>query len=206
MENVCKKCRREGVKLFLKGERCLSPKCALVHRGYAPGEHGIRPTRLSDFGAQLREKQKTRRIYGISERQFRNYFKKADRGKGVTGEILFKFLESRLDNVVYRLGFCTSRRQARSLVNHGHFLVNGKKVDISSYQVKEGDKIEVKKQSKSKALFKDLPLRLSQSKYISPAWLKLDKKNLSGQVLKIPDRTEIDTNIDESLIVEFYSR
>ncbi len=203
-DNVCKKCRREGVKLFLKGERCLTPKCSIVRRSYAPGEHGMRPIRLSDFGVQLREKQKVRKIYGISERQFRNYFKKADRKEGITGDILFQLLEMRLDNVVYRLGLASSRRQARILIDHGHFLINGKKVDIPSYQVREGDKIEIKKRSKESFLFKQLTKKLS--KYNPPSWLKLDSKKLKGEVLKIPERKEIDANIDESQIVEFYSR
>ncbi len=203
-DNTCKKCRREGEKLFLKGERCLTPKCSIVRRSYAPGEHGTRPQRLSDFGVQLREKQKVRKIYGISERQFRNYFKKADRQKGITGDILFQLLEKRLDNIVYKLGLADSRRQARVLVNHRHFVVNGKKVDIPSYQVKKGDKIEIIDKSTKSILFERLPKKLS--KYNPPSWLKLDSKKLKGEVLKIPERKEIDANIDESLIVEFYSR
>jgi len=202
---VCRLCRREGAKLFLKGERCYSRKCAFERRSYAPGQHGQAGTRkIKEYGVQLREKQKMRRIYGVLERQFRTYLQAAMRRRGVTGETLLQLLELRLDNVVYRLGFAVSRAQARELVSHGHFLVNGRKVNTSSYRVKPDDAIEVKEASK------DLPPIVSALDVTAgsrvPSWLELDAEKRQGKVLHVPMRDEIDTQVDETLIVEFYSR
>ncbi len=203
----CKQCRREGVKLMLKGERCQGAKCAMIKRNYIPGQHGLnrRRGKASDYLLQLREKQKVKRIYGVLEAQFRNYFVKADRREGVTGEILLQLLETRLDNVVYRLGFAPSRNMARQLVSHDHFTVNGKKVNIPSYQVKVGDRIEVIKESRENKFVKEiLPNILAKAS--APAWLKLDTKKLAGELLAIPSRDEIDPEINEQLIVELYSK
>ena len=202
---VCRLCRREGAKLFLKGERCYSRKCAFERRSYAPGQHGQAGTKkIKEYGVQLREKQKMRRIYGVLERQFRTYLQAAMRRRGVTGETLLQLLELRLDNVVYRLGFAVSRAQARELVSHGHFLVNGRKVNTSSYRVKPDDAIEVKEASK------DLPPVVSALDVTAgsrvPSWLELDAEKRQGKVLHVPMRDEIDTQVDETLIVEFYSR
>jgi len=202
---VCRLCRREGAKLFLKGERCYSRKCAFERRSYAPGQHGqTGTTKIKEYGVQLREKQKMRRIYGVRERQFRTYLRKAMRKRGVTGETLLQLLEIRLDNVVYRLGFAVSRAQARELVSHGHFLVNGRKVNTPSYQVKPGDLVEVKEASK------DLPPIVSALEVTAgsrvPSWLELNAEKRQGKVLHVPMRDEIDTQVDETLIVEFYSR
>jgi len=202
---VCRLCRREGAKLFLKGERCYSRKCAFERRSYAPGQHGQAGTKkIKEYGVQLREKQKMRRIYGVLERQFRTYLQAAMRRRGVTGETLLQLLELRLDNVVYRLGFAVSRAQARELVSHGHFLVNGRKVNTSSYRVKPDDAIEVKEASK------DLPPIVSALDVTAgsrvPSWLELDAEKRQGKVLHVPMRDEIDTQVDETLIVEFYSR
>lgn len=205
---VCRLCRREGEKLYLKGERCFSPKCAIERRNYPPGQHGrelqFRRSRPSDYGLQLREKQKLRRIYGVLERQFRRYFAIAQRARGMTGALLLILLERRLDNVVYRLGFASSRAQARQLVRHGHFEVNGRKVDIPSYQVKPGDVIRVRDSSREKDYFKEIAERLEGHR--PPPWLLLNPQDLSGQVLRLPVREEIDTRVQEHLIVEFYSR
>lgn len=205
---VCRLCRREGEKLYLKGERCFTPKCAIERRNYPPGQHGrelqFRRSRPSDYGLQLREKQKLRRIYGVLERQFRRYFEIAQRARGMTGALLLILLERRLDNVVYRLGFASSRAQARQLVRHGHFEVNGRKVDIPSYQVKPGDVIRVRESSREKDYFKNILERVEN--YRPPAWLQLNPQDLSGQVLRLPVREEIDTRVQEHLIVEFYSR
>ncbi|HXF70383.1 MAG TPA: 30S ribosomal protein S4 [Thermoflexus sp.] len=205
---VCRLCRREGEKLYLKGERCFTPKCAIERRNYPPGQHGrelqFRRSRPSDYGLQLREKQKLRRIYGVLERQFRRYFEIAQRARGMTGALLLILLERRLDNVVYRLGFASSRAQARQLVRHGHFEVNGRKVDIPSYQVKPGDIIRVRESSREKEYFKALAERLEGHR--PPPWLQLNPQDLSGQVLRLPVREEIDTRVQEHLIVEFYSR
>ncbi len=205
---VCRLCRREGEKLYLKGERCFTPKCAIERRNYPPGQHGrelqFRRSRPSDYGLQLREKQKLRRIYGVLERQFRRYFEIAQRARGMTGALLLILLERRLDNVVYRLGFASSRAQARQLVRHGHFEVNGRKVDIPSYQVKPGDIIRVRDSSREKEYFKNIVERLEGHR--PPAWLQLNPQDLSGQVLRLPVREEIDTRVQEHLIVEFYSR
>lgn len=204
---VCRLCRREGVKLFLKGERCYSPKCAIEKRNMPPGMHGAKRARRkpSDFHRQLREKQKVRRIYGVFERQFRRYFRQALKTKGLTGTTLLVLLERRLDNVVYRLGFAASRAQARQLVTHGHFTVNGKKVDIASYQVEPGDVIQVAANSRQLTYFKDL-MEQGRRHTMPPKWLAVDMPALSGHVLAMPTREDIDPNINEQLIVEYYSR
>lgn len=204
---VCKLCRREGQKLFLKGERCLSPKCAIERRNYPPGEHGKKATfrrKVSDYGMQLREKQKARRIYGVMERQFRRYFREATRRKGLTGATLLTLLESRLDNVVYRLGFADSRSQARQLVRHGHFDVNGRKTNIPSYIVSVGDVITVRTNSQSKVYFKDRAQVMESSRV--PDWLTVNLTNMSGSVQAEPSRENIEIPLNEQLIVEYYSR
>lgn len=204
---VCKLCRREGQKLFLKGERCLGPKCAVERRSYPPGEHGkkaVMRRKVSDYGMQLREKQKARRMYGVMERQFRRYFAEATRRKGLTGETLLLILESRLDNVVYRLGFADSRAQARQLVRHGHFNVNGQKTDIPSFLVNPGDVIQVREGNRSNTYFKER-MQLMQGAN-PPGWLRLDLNNLSGTVASEPNREEISVPLREQLIVEYYSR
>lgn len=207
IESVCKLCRREGVKLFLKGERCMTPKCALERRPYPPGMHGQRrqfQRKVSDYGMQLREKQKARRIYGVLERQFRRYYDEAEKRKGLTGLNLLRALESRLDNVVYRLGFASSRAQARQLVRHGHFEVNGRKTDIPSYLVKPGDTIAVREKSKESNYFKELAKELGRGTV--PNWMTLDPVNLSGRIIDLPSREDVEISLDESLIVEYYSR
>ncbi|MGQ9626428.1 MAG: 30S ribosomal protein S4 [Anaerolineae bacterium] len=207
IESVCKLCRREGVKLFLKGERCMTPKCALERRPYPPGMHGQRrqfQRKVSDYGMQLREKQKARRIYGVLERQFRRYYDEAEKRKGLTGLNLLRALESRLDNVVYRLGFASSRAQARQLVRHGHFEVNGRKTDIPSYLVKPGDTIAVREKSKESNYFKELAKELGRGTV--PNWMTLDPVNLSGRIIDLPSREDVEISLDESLIVEHYSR
>ncbi len=203
-ESTCKLCRREGEKLFLKGERCYTSKCALTKRGYAPGQHGQGRKKNSEYGVHLRAKQKTRRYYGVLEKQFRGYFDAAAASKGITGEELLKTLETRLDNVVYRLNLATSRAEARQLVIHGHYTVNGKKVNIPSYIVKAGDVIEVKAASKSSDKFKSI-VEIAGSKVV-PSWLEADKENLKGKVVSLPTREEIDLQVNETLIVEFYSK
>ncbi|MGB9661572.1 MAG: 30S ribosomal protein S4 [Moorellaceae bacterium] len=201
---VCRLCRREGIKLYLKGERCYTDKCAVARRSYAPGQHGQERRKLSEYGIRLREKQKARRIYGVLERQFRNYFERAEREKGITGENLLRLLERRLDNVVYRLGFASSRAEARQLVRHGHFTVNGRKVDIPSYLVEPGDEIAVREKSKESPKFKEIA---SQAVHRTPpAWLESDVVNLKGRVLALPTRDQIDVPIQEHLIVELYSK
>lgn len=200
----CRLCRREGMKLYLKGERCYTDKCAIVRRNYAPGQHGQVRRKLSEYGIQLREKQKARRIYGVLERQFRNYFELAERQPGATGENLLRLLERRLDNVVYRMGFASSRNEARQLVSHGHFTVNGRKVNIPSYLVKVGDVIAVKESSKEKPKFKDLAEMAAHR--TPPAWLSVDAENMTGKVLAYPAREDIDVPISEHLIVELYSK
>lgn len=207
IESVCKLCRREGVKLFLKGERCMTPKCALERRPYPPGMHGQRrqfQRKVSDYGMQLREKQKARRIYGVLERQFLRYYDEAEKRKGLTGLNLLRALESRLDNVVYRLGFASSRAQARQLVRHGHFEVNGRKTDIPSYLVKPGDTIAVREKSKESNYFKELAKELGRGTV--PNWMTLDPVNLSGRIIDLPSREDVEISLDESLIVEYYSR
>jgi small subunit ribosomal protein S4 len=204
---VCKLCRREGEKLLLKGERCFTPKCALERRPYAPGMHGRQAQfrrKKSEYGLQLREKQKARRIYGVLERQFRRYFKEAERRKGLTGVNLLVVLESRLDNVVYRLGFADSRAQARQLVRHGHFDVNGRKTNVPSFLVKVGDEIAVWERSKRLAYFRDLSAVMEHK--VVPEWLSLDISKMEGRVLALPAREEIDASLNEQLIVEYYSR
>ncbi|MDT8902659.1 30S ribosomal protein S4 [Anaeroselena agilis] len=206
IEAVCRQCRREGAKLYLKGDRCYSDKCAFSRRGYAPGQHGQGQARkkVSEYGIQLREKQKTRRIYGLLERQFRNYFEKAERQKGITGENLLVLLERRLDNVVFRLGFASSRTQARQLVRHGHFIVNGRRVDIPSFHVKAGDVIAVAEGSKDAPVIKEMAEGLATKTV--PAWLELNAAGLSGKVQRFPTREEIDVPVQEHFIVELYSR
>ncbi|MCD6451192.1 MAG: 30S ribosomal protein S4 [Acidobacteria bacterium] len=202
---VCRLCRREGTKLFLKGERCFSDKCALEKRPYPPGEHGrARRLRIIGYGLQLREKQKVRRIYGVLERQFRIYFKKAERKRGITGENLLSLLERRLDNVVFRLGFASSRPQARQMVRHGHIEVNGKKVDIPSYLVKKGDTIAVREKSKKLEAITQA-MQLTQNRPV-PKWLEVDYDNLVGKVVEYPSREDIDFPVQEQLIVELYSK
>jgi small subunit ribosomal protein S4 len=204
---VCKLCRREGEKLFLKGDRCFTAKCAFDRRSYPPGDHGRRARfrrKTTDFGTQLREKQKARRMYGIMERQFRRYFREAERRPGVTGANLLQILESRLDNVVHRMGFAGSRAQARQLVRHGHFEVNGKKTDIPSFLVKPGDQIAVREKSKSTGYFRDVAEDM-EHRFV-PEWLIVDTSKLSGRVLALPARDEIETTLSEQLITEYYSR
>jgi len=205
---VCKLCRREGEKLFLKGQRCFTPKCAFERRGYPPGEHGreaqFRRRRVSDYSRQLREKQKTRRVYGVTERQFRRYYRHALQTRGLTGSNLLMILEQRLDNVVYRLGFADSRSQARLLVTHGHFNVNGRRTDVPSMLVKPGDMLEVREGSRKRTYFKELG-DLAEAKS-PPAWLERDLGALSGKMVKLPERQDIDANLNEQLIVEYYSR
>ncbi len=205
---VCKLCRREGEKLFLKGGRCFTPKCAFERRGYAPGQHGkssqFRRKRDSDYSRQLRAKQKARRVYGILERQFRRYYEVSLQRRGLTGLNLLQILESRLDNVVYRLGYADSRAQARLLVTHGHFSVNGRRTDVPSMLVSMNDTVSVRNESRSRTFFKNLP-DFAEEKNI-PAWLSRDVKGLSGVVLRLPERSEIDGNLQEQLIVEYYSR
>ena len=198
----CRICRREGMKLFLKGERCLTEKCAIERRSYPPGEHGRGRIKQSEYLLQLREKQKARRYYGLLEKQFRNYYDKAARGSGVTGETLLRILESRLDNVVYRLGFSSSRAQARQLVRHGHFAVNGRRVNIPSYQVRPDDVVALREGSTAEQAVRDAT-DLTAS---VPAWLQADHEGLTGTMLKQPEREEIDAPVQEQLIVELYSK
>lgn len=201
---VCRLCRREGLKLYLKGDRCYSEKCAIDRRNYAPGQHGQRRTKVSEYGMQLREKQKVRRVYGILEGQFRGYFGKADRQQGVTGENLLRILEKRLDNVVFRLGFANSRSQARQLVRHNHFTLNGHKANIPSMQISVGDVIQLKEKSKNSAVIKEIVENLGQK--TPPAWLELDKEALNCRVVALPTREDIDLPVQEQMIVELYSR
>ena len=201
---VCKLCRREGVKLFLKGDKCLT-KCTLERRNTRPGQHGTsRPRKASGYAQQLREKQKVRRTYGLLERQFRKNFETAARRSGRTSENLMRILEMRLDNLVYRLGFADSRAQARQLVNHGHFSVNNRKVDIPSYIVKPNDVIAVRDRSKGLEYFKTRALMLAQKGI--PAWLSLDITGMSGRVMSLPSRTELELPFDEQMVVEYYQR
>ncbi|AAS81643.1 30S ribosomal protein S4 [Thermus thermophilus] len=202
---VCRLCRREGVKLYLKGERCYSPKCAMERRPYPPGQHGQkRARRPSDYAVRLREKQKLRRIYGISERQFRNLFEEASKKKGVTGSVFLGLLESRLDNVVYRLGFAVSRRQARQLVRHGHITVNGRRVDLPSYRVRPGDEIAVAEKSRNLELIRQ-NLEAMKGRKVGP-WLSLDVEGMKGKFLRLPDREDLALPVNEQLVIEFYSR
>ena len=198
----CKQCRREGMKLFLKGERCLTEKCAIERRSYPPGEHGRIRMKQSEYRLQLREKQKARRYYGVLEKQFRNYYAKASRQSGVTGENLLRLLETRFDNVLVRLGFAASRRQARQLILHGHWTVNGRRVNVPSYQVREDDVIAIKATSKAQQTIRDATELTSAV----PAWLQADHDGLTAKVLRHPERSEIDTPVQEQLIVELYSK
>ena len=198
----CRLCRREGQKLFLKGDRCYSGKCSLDRRSYAPGQHGQGRSKISDYGLQLREKQKAKRFYGLQETQFRNLFDKAERKQGITGENLLILLETRLVNVVFRLGLASSRKEARQLVSHGHFTVNGRKVNIPSYTVKPGDVIKVKEKSTNSPKFKEV----KDMTITVPSWVTVDVEKLEGKVLSIPTRAEIDTPVAEHLIVELYSK
>jgi small subunit ribosomal protein S4 len=201
----CRLCRREGQKLFLKGTRCFTDKCAIERRGYAPGEHGkSRRVKETNYGQQLREKQKARRIYGLLERQFRHYFAKAATTKGVTGEALLQMLERRLDNIVYRLGLALSHHQARQLVRHGHFQVNGRNVDIPSYLVKPGDTISVREKSRKLAVILT-SVEARKGQWV-PEWLELDGATLTGRMLNIPTRQSITVPLNEQLIVELYSK
>ena len=201
-EANCKLCRREGQKLFLKGERCYSSKCAIERRNYAPGQHGQARKKQSEYGLQQREKQKAKRVYGMQETQFRNLFEKAAKKPGMTGENLLLLLETRLDNVVFRLGFASSRKEARQLVTHGHFTVNGKKADIPSMEVKAGDVIKVKEKSQSSPKFKEV----KEMSITVPSWMSVDVEKLEGKVITLPRREDIDTPIAEHLIVELYSK
>ena len=201
---VCRICRRAGMKLFLKGERCFGPKCGVERRAFPPGDHGQRRRKQSEYGLQLREKQKARSIYGVLEAQFRKHFEEAERRPGVTGENLLRILEMRLDNVVYRLGFADSRPQARQLVRHGHFSLNGRRTDIPSALVKPNDVVAVMPGSRDNEYFKIA--REGLTKKSVPRWLELDAAGLRGRVLSAPSREDIDTSINEQLVVEFYSR
>ena len=198
----CRLCRREGVKLFLKGERCLSKKCAMEKRPVVPGQHGQGRKKVTEYGRQLREKQKVKRAYGLLEKQMRAYYEEAERVSGVTGETMLSLIERRLDNVVYRMGIGASRAEARQIVNHGHICVNGKKVDIASYQVKANDVISIKENKRNIEMFKGL----KEVKVVLPKWLEFDATKLEGKVLDLPKRDDIDLNIEEHLIVEHYSR
>ncbi|MCG2720639.1 MAG: 30S ribosomal protein S4 [Thermodesulfovibrionales bacterium] len=201
---LCRICRREGEKLFLKGDRCYTEKCAVERRKYPPGEHGQGFKKLSDYGIQLREKQKLRKMYGVLERQFRRYFHAAERKKGVTGEVLLQLIESRLDTMVFRMGFAPNRRRARQIVGHGHIQVNGRATNLPSYQVKKGDVIEVK------AASRDIPEiidSLSKSEYRGiPGWVEVDNASFKGKVVHIPSRDEIQLPVQEQLVVELYSK
>lgn len=201
---LCRLCRREGEKLFLKGTRCYTEKCAVEKRKYAPGQHGQGRGKLSDYGVQLREKQKVRRIYGIMESQFRIYFEKAARHKGATGEVLLQLLERRLDNVIYRAGFAANRREARQLVRHGFFVVNGKKVDIPSYLLRPGDSIEASEVGKGLQAISD-SLSIAEHRGF-PDWIEVDTQRMAGKFVRIPSRDEIQLPVHEQLIVEFYSK
>lgn len=202
--SVCRLCRRENLKLFLKGDRCYSDKCAFERRSYPPGQHGKGRSKYSDYGIQLREKQKVKRIYGVLEKQFRLYFEKAERMKGITGDNLLLLLERRMDNMVFRLGFASSRSEARQLVRHGHFLVNGKRVNIPSYLISQGETIEVREKSKK------IPRVVESLEAVArrgvPHWLELDDKKMAGKVVLLPSREDLIIPIKEQLIVELYSK
>lgn len=201
-EAKCRQCRREGIKLFLKGDRCFTEKCGVSRRTYAPGQHGQSRKKLSNYGLQLREKQKAKRIYGLLESQFRLYYERAEKLRGITGENLLKLLEIRLDNVVYRLGYANSRTEARQLVTHGHFLVNGKKVDIPSYSVNVNDVITVDQKMRGTEEFKTL----AENPKTLPNWLNANPENFEGKVVAEPARADIDIPVNETLIVELYSK
>lgn len=203
-DEQCRICRREGQKLFLKGSRCYTDKCSVTRRNYAPGDHGQRNKKLSEYGTQLREKQKTKAFYGVGEKQFRKYFEMAENKKGITGENLLQILESRIDNVVYRAGFGSSRAQARQLVNHGHFEVNGKKVDIASYLVKPGDVINLREIKKDNKIIKE-NVEQNASKPV-PDWLEKDNEKVQVKVVRLANRDDVDIPVEEHLIVELYSK
>jgi small subunit ribosomal protein S4 len=203
-ESVCRLCRREGGKLFLKGTRCYSKKCSFERRPTPPGQHGVRRRKMGEYGIQLREKQKVRRVYGVLERQFRNYFRFAETHPGVTGESLLQQLETRLDNVVFRLGFAASRAQARQLVTHGHFAVNGVPTDVASYRMGPGDTVEVLERSRSREAFK--VIRETIKSHQAPDWLSLDAAKLAGSVSTMPRRDQMPLDLSEQLVVEYYSR
>ena len=198
----CRQCRREGCKLFLKGDRCTSKKCAIERRQTLPGQHGAARKRVTEYGLQLREKQKVKRAYGILEKQFRKYYEEAERMKGVTGENMLSLIERRLDNVVYRMGIGASRKECRQIVNHGHITVNGRRVNVPSFIVKAGDIIAIKENKKDLEMFKDL----KGMKIIMPKWLEFNSEKLEGKILANPAREDIDLNIKEHLIIELYSR
>ena len=203
-ESVCRLCRREGGKLFLKGSRCYTKKCSFERRPTPPGQHGVRRRKMGDFGIQLREKQKVRRVYGVLERQFRNYFNEAETHEGVTGEALLQSLETRLDNIVFRLGFASSRAQARQLVNHGHFAVNGTPSDVPSRALRPGDRIEVRESHRNREVFK--VIRETLRSHTAPDWLSLDAAKLAGSVATLPRRDQMPLDLSEQLVVEYYSR
>ncbi len=203
-DSQCRICRRQGVKLFLKGDRCYTDKCAIERRGYPPGQHGLSRSKHSDYGVQLREKQKVRRMYGLLEKQFELYVRKAEKMRGVTGEILLSLLERRLDNAVFRMGYANSRQEARQLVKHGHFNVNNKKVSIPSYILKVGDSVEVKE--KSKKVVRIIEALKNLDRRGTPSWITIDKDAMKASVISMPARSEITMPIEEQLIVEFYSR
>lgn len=205
IDESCRVCRREGEKLFLKGSRCYTDKCALTRRAYGPGQHGQKRKKLSEYGMQLREKQKAKAFYGVLESQFRKYFEEAARSKEITGLRLLQILESRLDNVVYRLGLANSRAQARQLVRHGHFTVNGAKVDIPSYLTKVNDVIAVKEASRNSDCFKAI-VEANENGRPVPTWLEADLENRNGKIVALPTRDEIDLSVQEHLIVELYSK
>ncbi len=203
-DSVCRLCRREGAKLFLKGTRCYTKKCSFERRPSPPGQHGVRRRKVGEFGLQLREKQKVRRVYGILERQFRNYYLEASKHTGVTGEYILRSLELRLDNVVYRLGFASSRAQARQLVVHGHFAVNGRATNVPSFQVKPGDRIEVREIRSGREPFK--LAKDSLRSHQAPEWLSIDAAKLAGSVVEYPRRDQMPLDLNEQLVVEYYSR
>jgi small subunit ribosomal protein S4 len=203
-DSVCRLCRREGTKLFLKGTRCYSKKCAFERRPTPPGQHGVRRRKMGDYGIQLREKQKVRRVYRVLEKQFKNYFEAAESRPGVTGENLLRLLEFRFDNVVYRMGFAPSRDAARQMVGHGHFAVNGRPTNIASYQVKPGDRIEVRESHRDREPFKVAKLTLASHQ--APDWLTVDPVQLSGSVVSAPRRDQMPMELNEQLVVEYYSR
>ena len=201
---VCRLCRREGQKLFLKGERCYSEKCSIANRGYAPGQHGQGRKKSSEYGLQLRAKQTARRFYGVQENQFHHYFEIAERKQGITGDNLLKILESRLDNVVYRVGFASSRAEARQLVGHGHFEVNGSRVDIASYLLKAGDVITVCEKSRGSEKIK-ATIEANSARPV-PQWIDVNRDAFTAKVINLPNRDQIDAPVEEQLIVEFYSK
>jgi small subunit ribosomal protein S4 len=202
-DSSCRICRREGTKLFLKGDRCFSPKCAIAKRPTPPGQHALSRKKISEYGLQLREKQKTKKAYGLLEKQFSKYYVMGDRMRGQTGENMLRLLELRLDNVVYRMGVCVSRAQARQIVNHSHITVNGKKVNIPSYQCKSGDVIAVKESKKGNKFFDEVK---AKKKLNLPKWVEFDSEKLEGKVLALPERDDLDLSISENMIVELYSK